>query len=392
MLDLGHTPLANRVLSPEALGEPEPTFPLAVVVCGGCTLAQLTETVPPETLFRDYVYLSGVSETVVRHSRAHARDLLAERGLGPAHRVIEVASNDGTLLAPFAEAGVQVLGIEPAENIAAMAEARGIPTRAVFFSRAAGEALADEGIRADVVLANNVLAHVPDPVGLVAGMAAILADGGIVEIEVPWVVDLVDHVEFDTIYHEHLAYFSLHALDALVERAGLVLTDVTRIPIHGGSLRIRCAHEAREAGRGRVEALLEDERARGVHTKAFYADFAARVAALGERLKATLQDLRAQGKRIAVYGASAKGATLLNGLGIDPSWLDYVVDAAPTKQGRFTPGTRLPIHPPDRLLEDRPDYALLLAWNHRDEILAQQRAFREAGGRFIVPVPTVHIV
>lgn len=380
------------MLPPEALDEPEPTFPLAVVFCTSCTLVQLTERVPPEDLFSEYVYLSGVSETVVDHMRAHATALLGARALGPDDLVVEIASNDGTLLRPFKEAGVRVLGIEPAANIAAIARASGIDTRVCFFDRQTGEALAEEGVVADAVLANNVLAHVPDPVGFVAGIAALLAPGGIAEIEVPWVVDLVDHVEFDTIYHEHLSYFSLHALDALVSRAGLALTDVRHFPIHGGSLRITLASETHAEGRARVDTLLERERQRGVHTPAFYADFGQRVQHLGEALRATLTDLRAQGKRIAAYGASAKGATLLNGLGIAPDLLDYVVDRAPTKQGRFTPGTRLPILPTDHLAADQPDYALLLAWNHAGEILRQQAAFRAAGGRFIVPVPHVHVL
>jgi SAM-dependent methyltransferase len=392
VLDLGRTPLANRVLPPEAVGGPEPTFPLAVVVCEACALAQLTETVPAETMFSEYVYLSGVSDTVVAHMRAHAEQLLADRALGPDSQVVEIASNDGTLLRPFHQAGVPVLGIEPAANIAALCTAEGIPTEVAFFSREVGARLAADGVRADVVLANNVLAHVPDPVGFVAGIAAILDRRGVAELEVPYVVDLIDHVEFDTIYHEHLMYFSVHALVALAARAGLVLTDVRRFPIHGGSLRITLAHRAEPAGVARVHAILADEEARGVHTPAFYAGFGARVRDLGQGLRQTLVELRAAGHRIAAYGASAKGATLLNGFGIDADLIEYVVDRAPTKQGRYTPGSHLPILAPEHLAADAPDFALLLAWNHADEILAQQADYRAAGGRFIVPVPTVRIV
>lgn len=392
MLDLGPTPLANRVLPPEAVDEPEPTFPLAVVVCERCALVQLTETVPPETLFSEYVYLSGVSDTVVEHMRTHAVELMADLDLGPDQLVVEIASNDGTLLRPFHEAGVGVLGIEPAANIAAMCAARGIPTEVAFFGREVGERLAADGVRADVVLANNVLAHVPDPVGFVAGIAAILADDGIARIEVPYVVDLVDNVEFDTIYHEHLMYWSLFALKALAVRAGLVLTDVERLPIHGGSLRITLAHRSDPEGMTRVDALLTDEASRAVHTPAFYAGFGERVRSLGHQLRTVLRKLRRSGHRIAAYGASAKGATLLNGFGIDGELVEYVVDRAHTKQGLLTPGTHLRIHAPEHLAQDAPDFALLLAWNHADEILAQQSAFRAAGGRFILPVPTVRIV
>lgn len=352
---------------------------------------QLTESVSPAALFEHYVYLSGVSRTVVDSARAHARDLIAERVLNDHALVIEAASNDGTQLRCFAERGIAVLGIEPARNLAAIARSVGVPTRAEFFDERAGAALAAEGVRADIFLAKNVLAHVPDPVGFVRGIGAVLAPGGIAEIEVPYLIDLIDTVAFDTIYHEHLSYFSVHALDALISRAGLRLTDVHRIAIHGGSLRLRVAHDEDPAGRARVEDLLAMERERGVCTGELTDRFAERVHQLGEELRRTLTDLRAQGHRIAAYGASAKGATLLNTFGLGPQ-LDYVVDRAPTKHGHLTPGTHLPILPAEHLLADRPAYALLLAWNHRAEILSQEQRYRDSGGRFIVPVPTIEVL
>jgi hypothetical protein len=389
VLDLGDAPLANHLPHPDD-PTPVPHFPLAVVRCPACCAVQLTCSVPPEVLFSHYVYFSGVSDTVVHHSRSHAASLVQERALGPADLVVEAASNDGTLLLPFVEAGVPVLGIEPAANIAAAAQSRGVPTRTLFLGEQTGRMLAEEGLRASVFLANNVLAHVPDPVGFLAGARALLAEHGIVEVEVPWLVDLVDHVEFDTIYHEHLFYWSLTALDPLFRRAGLHIVDVHHLPIHGGSMRVRAA--VSPGPRPRVEAWLAYEKERGVHEQAFYQEFACRVRELGRELVATLRALRSEGARIAAYGASAKGATLLHTFGIGPDLVEYVVDRSPAKSGRLTPGSRLPILPPEHLLSDRPDYALLLTWNHADEILAQQAVYRANGGKFVVPVPRVRIV
>jgi SAM-dependent methyltransferase len=392
VLDLGETPLANRLVAADALAAPEPRYPLRLVVCPACTLVQITDTVSPEELFRDYVYFSSFSDATLRHSERHAEELVARRRLGPTSLVVEIASNDGYLLQYVQRAGVPVLGIEPARNIAEIATGRGVPTRAEFFGRELATTLRGEGVRADAVLGNNVLAHVPDLDGFVGGAAHILADDGIVEFEFPYVGDLVEHLEFDTIYHEHLCYFSAHAIAALFARHGLVLADVVRIPIHGGSLRVTGGRTADEPGRRRVEALLAEERARGIDRAAFYADFADRVAALGRELVATLRRLRGEGRRVAAYGASAKGATLLNVFGIGPDLVDYVVDRSTVKQGKLTPGSRLAIFPPERLAEDRPDYTLLLTWNFAEEILAQQARYRAQGGKFIVPVPRVEIV
>jgi len=400
VLDLGKTPLANRLLDRERLGEPEPTFPLAVVFCPGCALVQITETVSPEVLFRDYLYFSSVSDALLEHSRRHADALVASRRLGRRSRVIEAASNDGYLLKWFQPHGVEVLGIEPARNIAAVAVERGVPTRADFFGLETARRLVAEGLTADVVLGNNVLAHVADLNGFVAGAALLLRPGGIVELEFPWVVDLVDHVEFDTIYHEHLCYFSAHAIDALFRRHGLVLSDITTLPIHGGSLRVTGARAADaekglgggRVGKARVDELMALERRRGADKLAFYADFGARVRALGDELRAALARLKSEKKRVVAYGASAKGSTLLNAFGIGREHLEWVADRSAAKQGRFTPGTHLEIVPAERLASDRPDVALLLTWNFKDEILKQQAAFRAAGGKFLVPVPRVELV
>ncbi len=391
VLDLGRTPLADRLIDPARAGEPEPVFPLKVVFCEDCTLVQITETVAPEILFADaYPYYSSFSPALLAHSRANALDRLAERRLGPDSLVVELASNDGYLLKNYVEAGVPVLGIDPAEGPVKAAREAGVRTELAFFTRSLAERLAAEGVRADIVHANNVLAHVADTNGFVAGIAALLKDDGVAVIEAPYLKPLIDHVEFDTIYHEHLCYFSVTALDALFRRHGLHLNRIEHLAIHGGSLRLFV--ETREDKQSSVLDQLALETAEGLDRLAYFLDFSDRVAALRDRLTSELARLKGEGARIAAYGAAAKGATMLNFCGVGADALDFVVDRNVHKQGKLMPGARLPVLPPEALLERRPDYTLVLAWNFADEILEQQAAYREAGGRFIIPVPEFHIV
>lgn len=393
VLSLGRTPLANALRSADQLHCPEPTYPLDLVFCPTCTLVQITETVPPDELFRDYVYFSSFSETMLRHAAELAARMVRERRLSADALVVEAASNDGYLLRNYKAAGIPVLGIEPARNVARVAvEEHGIPTREEFFGSALAARLVAEGRRADVFHAHNVLAHVPDLNGFVAGIRTILRPTGVAVVEVPYVKDMLDHCEFDTIYHEHLCYFSLTALDRCFRRHALVIVDVERIPIHGGSLRLFAVPVERVNGvPPRVSALLAEEAAWRVDTPGPYLAFSARVGQIKNTLRQMLGKLKSAGLRIAAYGASAKGSTLLNFCGIGPETLDFVVDRSPVKQGKFTPGTGLRIYSPEKLLEARPDYTLLLSWNFADEILQQQEEYRRVGGRFIVPVPVPRV-
>jgi hypothetical protein len=394
VLSLGSTPLANSLLRPEDLDRPEPRYPLDLVFCTACTLVQITETVPPQQLFGEYLYFSSFSETMLAHARELVGRLIGELGLGAGSLALEIASNDGYLLQYYKAAGVPVLGIEPAANIAKVAIAeRGIPTLSEFFGIDLARRLVAEGRRADVVHANNVLAHVPDLGGFVDGIREILTDEGVAALEFPYLGDMIDRCEFDTIYHEHLCYFSLGALVRLFEKHGLRAVDVEHLPLHGGSLLLTvCRTTSARAAKPTVAALLNDESTRGMDGPAFYRGFAQRVGELKKKLVGLLGRLKAEGKRIAAYGAAAKGSTLLNTFGIATDTLDFVVDRNTHKQGLFMPGVRVPIAAPDRLAERAPDYTLLLTWNFADEILRQQESYRRGGGKFIVPIPDVRVL
>ncbi|MCW4116994.1 class I SAM-dependent methyltransferase [Aurantimonas sp. MSK8Z-1] len=394
VLDLGRVPLANSLLSAEEVeAGDEERFPLALFFCPACSLVQIGETVIPDRLFKHYLYASSFSDTMVRHARTLVERLVEERRLSEESLVVEIASNDGYLLQFYKAAAVPVQGIEPAENIAKIAERdKGIPTIVEFFGSELAGRLAAEGRQADVIHAHNVFAHVPRPADFVEGLRRLLKPNGVVVIEAPYVGELIEKLEFDTIYHEHFSYFGLSAIRHLAERHGLQIVDVELVPIHGGSLRVFLAHQGAVEPSERVAALLAKEAESGMTGLDYYRAFSSRVADLQRALLELLRQLKAEGGRLAAYGASAKGSTLMNAFGIDAELLDFVVDRSTLKQGLFTPGNHLPILPPEALLEQQPSHVLLLTWNFAEEILHQQEAYRAAGGRFIVPLPRVEIV
>lgn len=434
ILDLGIQPLANNLPRPEDLAmicggntcldgpltptlspaggarvyaKPEPRFPLRVFVCPECWLLQITDLVPPVELFSEYLYFSSFSETMLRHARKAAQRYIHDFALSPQSQVIEIASNDGYLLKNFRDAGVPCLGIEPAANIAKVARDQGIATRVEFFTTELAGQLVREGRQADLILGNNVFAHVPAINDFVAGLRTLLKRAGRIVLEFPYAVDMLEKTEFDTIYHEHVFYFTLTALVPLFERHELEIVDIEQLTIHGGSLRIYAQHAPKRRspspctsppggtrvheGRARVTALLKEEHDNGIDSSACYEGFAAQVEGIRQELRRLVLDLKNQGKTVAAYGASAKGSTLLNYCGLDYRQIEFVADRSTYKQGRFTPGTHIPIVAPDELVKRMPDYTLLLTWNFAEEILEQQQAYRRTGGKFILPIPQVRV-
>lgn len=396
-VDLRLSPLANAYVPLDDAHLPETFYPLHVSVCGSCFLAQLVEVLPPEAIFhRDYPYFSSVSSSWLKHAERYVEAMIERFGFDASSQVVEVASNDGYLLRHFRDRGVPVLGIEPAENVARAAQEAGISTRICFFGTEEARKLAAEGIHADLLLGNNVLAHVPEINDFVDGLRILLAPHGVLTMEFPDLMRLMLNNEFDTIYHEHYSYLSLGAVHRIFARHRLELFDVEELPTHGGSLRVYARHagseEVADGGGERVTELLAREAEVGLKDLATYRAFGERVLATKRKLLTFLIEAKREGKHIAGYGAPAKGNTLLNYCGIGSDFLDYTVDLSPHKQGHLLPGTRIPIYPPERIFDTRPDYILILPWNLQDEIVEQMAGVREWGCRFVVAIPEVRVL
>lgn len=390
-VDLGMSPLCESYLSAEQLNHMEPFYPLHVYVCEHCFLVQLEEYVSPAQIFTEYAYFSSYADTWLQHAKTYV-DLMGERfQLNQESQVIEVASNDGYLLQYFVAQGIPTFGIEPAANVAQVALAKGVPTLVEFFGSECAHKLAAAGKHADLLLGNNVLAQVPDLNDFIAGMQILLKPQGVITVEFPHLMRLMAENQFDTIYHEHFSYFSFITVEKLFAAHGLVLFDVEELTTHGGSLRIYARHQADAAKpiSSRVEELRQREIAAGFMQMACYTAFAEQVKATKRKLLAFLIQAKAEGKQIVGYGAPGKGNTLLNYCGIRTDFLDYTVDRNPYKQGKFLPGTHIPIYHPDKIRETRPDYVFILPWNFQDEIMQQMAYIREWGAQFIVPIPSV---
>lgn len=391
-LDLGVTALANKFLTAAEIARPEARYPLRVGFCQGCGHVQLTETVPPDAMFTDYLYVSAASDTLREHFDDLSLTLTERHGLGPDDLVIDIGCNDASLLGSFAKFGVRTLGVDPAENLAERAKETGIERYVGFFGADTAGEIVDRWGSAALITATNTFPHIPDLEGFLKGIEMALEPDGRFVVEAHYLVDLFDQLAFDTVYHEHVSYWALGPMCHLFERHGLQVVDAERLPIHHGQLRVTVQRQGEGTVSASVDGILEMERARGIGELETWRAFADRVLTIKQDLLGTLQELKADGCRLAGYGAPAKGSTLLEFLEIGPELLDFIADRSALKQGRYTPGSHIPIVPPERLLEDRPDYVLLLAWNFVDEILAQQRAYRESGGKFIIPVPSVQIV
>jgi hypothetical protein len=392
-LDLGSAPPSNAYLTEATLRAPEVHYPLRLFACGTCRLVQTEDFTAANTLFSDdYAYFSSTSKGWLVHAARYAAMVKERLKLGPDAHVVELASNDGYLLRNFVQAGIPCLGIEPTASTAAAAEALGIPVLREFFGETVGQRLAVEGRQANLIAGNNVYAHVPDINDFTAGIAALLKPEGVVTLEFPHLMQLVEHGQFDTVYHEHFSYLSLLSVGRIFAKAGLRVFDVEEIPTHGGSLRVwGCLDSAPHAEQPAVAALLSEERARGMDDDAFYRGFQTRAEKIKDDLLRFLLQARAEGKTVAGYGAAAKGNTLLNFAGVRPDLLSFVCDAAPAKQGKFLPGSRIPIHAPGALTRDAPDYVVILPWNIAEEVMTQLAPLRASGTRFVTAVPELRV-
>jgi len=393
-VDLGMSPLANSYVNRRQLNQMEPFYPLQVFVCDCCFLVQLVPVARPEEIFSEYAYFSSYSDSWLEHASAYADSVTRRFGLHGNSRVVEIASNDGYLLQYFASKGISVLGIEPARNVAETAVQRGIPTLIRFFGDETARELAAEGKHADLIIGNNVLAHVPDLNGFVRGMESLLRRRGVITLEFPHLMRLIEQNQFDTIYHEHLSYFSLITIQKLFSCHGLKLFDVEELSTHGGSLRIYLCHEddKEKAISERVKDLLSREEKAGLTKLEQYLSFGDQVKQTKREFLKFLIAAKNQNKSIVAYGAPAKGNTLLNYCGVGTDFIDYTVDRSPHKQGHFLPGTRIPIYSPDRIGETRPDYLVILPWNLTEEIVTQMSYIREWNARFVVPIPAVRVL
>ncbi len=391
--DLGMSPLANSYVKHDQLHAMEPFFPLHAYVCESCLLVQLEEFESAENIFSDYSYFSSYSESWLKHAKNYTQMMTERFGIDKSWQVMEIASNDGYLLQYFKEQDVPVLGVEPAENVAKVAQDAGIESIVKFFGVKTATELVAEGRKADLLLGNNVLAHVPDLNDFVAGEKIVLNEGGIITMEFPHLLRLIEENQFDTIYHEHFSYFSFLTVEKVFAAHGLVLFDVEEIPTHGGSLRIfgRHADDDSKPVEARVEALKEKERKAGLAEMDVYDNYAEKVKETKRKLLEFLINARREGKSVVGYGAAAKGNTLLNYCGVRNDFLDYVVDLSPHKQDHYLPGTRVPIFAPDKIKETKPDYVLILPWNLRNEIMSQMSYIREWGGKFVVPIPEAQV-
>jgi SAM-dependent methyltransferase len=392
VLDLGKSPLANSFLTASDLNRPESFYPLRLLVCDACRLVQLAEFESAQAIFSDYLYFSSYSQTWLDHCRDYASAIIPRCALNTSSQVVEIASNDGHLLQLFQKAGISVLGVEPAANVAAAALAKGIPTEVAFFGVETARRLAAAGKSADLLVANNVLAHVPRLHDFVEGCAILLKPGGVATFEFPHLLNLIMERQFDTIYHEHFSYFSLAVVEWIFAEHGLAVFDVEQLSTHGGSLRVYAAHMAAKSPRSaRCEVTLQAERSSGLDRHQCYDEFARAVIDIKCALLNFLCKARSAGKSVAGYGAPAKGNTLLNFCGVGPELLPYIVDRSTHKQGRYLPGVQIPIHAPERIIEAKPDYVLILPWNIKDEIVAQMACVRDWGGHFVTAIPQLRV-